>query len=195
RNLELAELADEALGLRLLDAERFDHLKAALADQLRKDRSERAAIHLLVDLLREAARTRRERAAAADEDRSTIVAVTRAAALLLLKLLGRAGQVRTRLLRFRAGAARVAVRDHDLMHEAFGKFAAEHRVGDRQRLLRADYLEFHRCSPQPFAAGLMTTSPPGAPGTEPRTAIRWRSASIFTTSRFIIDWRAAPMWP
>src|SRR5215813_6491861 len=96
------QLGGQRLRVRLVDRERLDDLEAALAIELGQDRLDRAAIHFLVDLLREAARTRRERAATADEDRGTIIAVTRTAALLLLELLGRAGQVRTRLLRLGA---------------------------------------------------------------------------------------------
>src|SRR5690242_4818205 len=173
-DLELAELADETLRLRLLDAERFDDLETALADQLRKNRSERAAVHLLVDLLGEAARTRGKGDAAADEDRSAIVAVTRAAALLLLELLGRAGHVRARLLLLGSGAARIAVRDDDLVHQILAELLAEHVVGDGDRF-GANDVELHVVVSSyffAFTAGRMITSPPGAPGTDPLIAMR-----------------------
>jgi hypothetical protein len=60
--------------------------------------------------------------------------VTRAAALLLLRLLGGAGDFRTRLLRLGAGAARVAVGNDDLVDQVLAEFAAEDRVGNRQLL-------------------------------------------------------------
>src|SRR3546814_8827783 len=62
----------------------------------RQDRRDRGAVHLAVDLLREAARLGRERHAAADEDRGRQRAMTRTAALLLLRLLGGAADFRAR---------------------------------------------------------------------------------------------------
>ncbi len=96
---------------------------------------------------------RGERAATTDEDRSAVIAVTRAAALLLLELLGRAAHLRTRFLRFGTRAARVAIRNDDLMHEAFGEFTAEHFVGDRQRFLTAYDLQFHDVPLNPSMPG------------------------------------------
>src|SRR5690606_22892791 len=86
---------------------------------------------------------------------------------------------------------------HDLMNQVFLVLAAEHVVGDGDRLLAIESIQFHGWAPYfaALAAGRTITSPPGAPGTAPRIAIRPRSASMRTTSRFIEVWLTAPMWP
>src|SRR3546814_5213351 len=89
--------SSDLAGLARLDVERLDDRQAALAVEFRQDRRDRGAVHLAVDLLREAARLGRERHAAADEDRGRQRAMTRTAALLLLRLLGGADRKSTRL--------------------------------------------------------------------------------------------------
>src|SRR3546814_382543 len=109
-----------------------------------QDRRDRGAVHLAVDLLREAARLGRERHAAADEDRGRQRAMTRTAALLLLRLLGGAADFRARLLRLGAGTARVAVGNDNLVDQVLAEFAAEHGVGNRQLLFAISDGKFHR---------------------------------------------------
>src|SRR5690606_3787101 len=174
---------------------RLDHLQPALAVELRQDRRHGRAVHLAVDLLAEIARACRERHATAAEDRGRQGAMACATALLPLRLLRGAGDFRARLLRLGAGAARVAVGDDDLVDQVLAELAPEHRLGDGQRLIAVIDGKFHRAAPQPLLAGRTITSPPGAPGTAPLTAIRPRSASTRTTSRFCVLWRTAPMWP
>src|SRR5690606_34336398 len=99
------------------------------------------------------------------------------------------------LLRLGAGATGGLVGHHDLVDQVLAEFAAEHFVGNRQLVGATRNGEFHRASPYALLAGRTITSPPGAPGTAPRTAIRPRSASTFTTSRPWVLWRTAPMWP
>src|SRR5690348_15201031 len=188
------ELADQRLGLRRVDREFRDHLQAALAIQFGQHRAQRAAVHLAIDLLREVARLRRERARTTDEDRRTVIAVAGTAALLLLELLGGARDAGVVQLRLGTGAARVAVSHHHLMHEILAERGAEDRFGNLQGL-SANHIQFHGQAPQALAAGRTTTSPPVAPGTAPLTAIRWRSASTLTTSRFIAERLTLPMWP
>src|SRR5690606_14294614 len=115
-----------------------------------------------------------------------------AAALLLLRLLGGAVDFGAGLLRLGARATGVAVGDDHLVHEVLAELAAEHGVGHRQRLPVVD-VEFH--DQTPLLVGRTITSPPGAPGTAPRTAIRPRSASTLTTCRFCVVWVTWPMWP
>src|SRR5690606_19818861 len=142
--LVVLQLRHQALGLARLDVERIDDLQAPLAVELRQDRGDRGAVHLAVDLLREAARLGRERHAAADEDRRGQRAVTGAAALLALGLLGGAADFRARLLRLGAGAARVAVGNDHLVDQVFAELAAEDGVGNRQRLFAVADGKFHR---------------------------------------------------
>src|SRR5690606_35500596 len=184
--LVTGQLLDQALGLRRVDVERLDDLQAALAVELGQDRADGRAVHLAVDLLREAARLGREGDAAADEDRSRQRAMTRTAALLLLRLLGGAADFGAGELRLAAGATGATVRDYDLVAQVVAEIAAEHVVGDRQLVGATRNGEFHRASPYALLAGRTITSPPGAPGTAPRTAIRPRSASTRTTSRFCV---------
>src|SRR5690606_32216935 len=92
-------------------------------------------------------------------------------------------------------AAGVAVRDHDLVDQVLVELAAEHHVGHRNLVAATGDREFHRHLPYALLAGRTITSPPGAPGTAPLTAIRPRSASTRTTSRFCVLWRTGPMWP
>src|SRR5688500_12532214 len=127
--IEILQLRDQATGLGLVHIERVDHLQATLAVELRQDRRDRRAVHLAVDLLREAARLGREGHAAADEDRSRQCAMTRAAALLLLRLLGGAVHFGTGLLRLGPGATGIAIGDNDLVNQIFAEFAAENSVG------------------------------------------------------------------
>src|SRR5690606_34401262 len=103
----------------------------------------RRTVHLAVDLLREAARLGCEGDAAADEDRRLVGAVARTAALLLLELLGGSVDLGARLLCLGAGAARIAVRDHDLVHEVTLELPAKHVVRNRQRLAATYDGEFH----------------------------------------------------
>src|SRR5690606_16107845 len=137
----------------------------------------------------------REGHAAADEDRSGQGAVTGTATLLLLRLLGRATDFGPGLLCLGASATGVAECDHDLVDQVFAEIATEHFVGNRQLVGATRNGEFHRASPYALLAGRTITSPPGAPGTAPRTAIRPRSASTRTTSRFCVLCTSAPMWP
>ena len=74
----------------------------------------------------------------------------------------------------------------DLVHEILAEFAVENAVGNRQLRPATNDGEFHVLTPQPFVPGRTTTSPPGAPGTAPLMAIRPRSASTLTTSRFCV---------
>src|SRR6185312_8298379 len=126
---DLTQLADQRLGLRRVHREFLDDLEATLAIQFRQHRAQRAAIHLAVDLLREIARLRSERARTTDEDRRTIVAVAGPAAFLLLELLGGARHARVVQLRLGAGATGIAVRYHHLMHEILAERGAEDRFG------------------------------------------------------------------
>src|SRR5690606_39209779 len=102
--------------------------------QLGEDRGHGGAIHLAVDLLREASRLGREGHAAADEDRGRQRAMTRTAALLLLGLLGGAAHFSAGLLRLGARATGVAVGNDDLVDQVFAELTAEDRVGNRQLL-------------------------------------------------------------
>src|SRR3546814_7131259 len=136
--------SSDLAGLARLDVERLDDRQAALAVEFRQDRRDRGAVHLAVDLLREAARLGRERHAAADEDRGRQRAMTRTAALLLLRLLGGAADFRARLLRLGAGTARVAVGNDNLVDQVLAEFAAEHGVGNRQLLFAISDGKFHR---------------------------------------------------
>src|SRR5690606_10339012 len=193
--LQAGQLLDQTLGLGRIDLERIDDLESTLAVELGQDRADRGAVLLAVDLLREAARLGREGHAAADEDRSGQGAVTGAATLLLLRLLGRATDFGPGLLCLGASATGVAECDHDLVDQVFAEIATEHFVGNRQLVGATRNGEFHRASPYALLAGRTITSPPGAPGTAPRTAIRPRSASTRTTSRFCVLCTSAPMWP
>src|SRR5690606_22840871 len=175
------------------DVQRLHDHDAALAVELGQDRGHRGAVHLAVDLLREAARLGREGHATTDEDRSGQGAVTCTATLLLLRLLGGAGDFRAGLLRLGAGTAGIAVRDHDLVDQVLAELAAEDLVGYRHGLAAVIDGKFHRHTP--LLDGRTITSPPGAPGTAPRMAIRPRSASTFTTCRpWVLCW-TEPMWP
>jgi len=145
--IEALQLLDQGAGLGGVHIERFHDLQAVLAVQLGQDGADGRAVHLAVDLLREAARLGREGHAAADEDRSAVVAVTRAAALLLLRLLGGAVDFRTGLLRLGARATGVAVGDDDLVDQVLAEVTTEHGVGDRDRLVAVVDGEFHRGSP------------------------------------------------
>src|SRR5690606_7435819 len=189
------EFGHQAAGLRRVHVERLDDGQPALPVELGQDRGHRRAVHLAVDLLPEVARAGREGHAAAAEDRGRQGAVACATALLPLRLLGGAGDFRARLLRLGAGAAGVAVGDDDLVDQVLAELASEHRLGNGQRLFAVIDGKFHRAAPQPLLAGRTITSPPGAPGTAPLMAIRPRSASTRTTSRFCVVWRTAPMWP
>src|SRR5690606_39182104 len=123
------------------------HLYPILAQQLGKDRAHRTAVHLAVDLLREAARLGREGASTADEDRRAIVTVASTAALLLLEHLGGTGKLRARELRLGSGPTGVAIRHDDLVHEILAEFAPEDRLGYRQLFAATDDCEFHVLSP------------------------------------------------
>src|SRR5690606_11704465 len=175
--------------------EGLDDRQATLAIELGQDRADGRAVHLAVDLLREAARLGREGHAAADEDRSRQRAMTRTAALLLVRLLGGAADLGAGELRLGAGATGVAGGDDDLVDQVLAEIATEHCLGNRQLVGATRNGEFHRASPYALLAGRTITSPPGAPGTAPRTAIRPRSASTRTTSRFCVLCCSAPMWP
>src|SRR5262249_7126916 len=134
READRVELGLQLLSLRRLDTElgRDDH--ALLTQQLRQHRAQRAAVHLAVDLLLEAARARRERAAAADPERASDRADARAArALLLPRLLARAAHIGAILLRFRARAPGREIRRYDLVHERFVERDAERRVRELER--------------------------------------------------------------
>src|SRR5690606_74859 len=122
----------------------------------------------------------------ADEDRSRQRAMTRAATLLLLRLLGGAIDFRTGLLCLGAGTTSIAVGNDDLVNQILAERAIEHRIGHRQLIGATVDIEFH--DQTPLLVGRTITSPPGAPGTAPRTAIRPRSASTFTTRRFCVVW-------
>src|SRR5690606_13920702 len=159
--LVTGQLLDQALGLRRVDVERLDDLQAALAVELGQDRADGRAVHLAVDLLREAARLGREGDAAADEDRSRQRAMTRTAALLLLRLLGGAADFGAGELRLGAGATGVAVGDDDLVDQVLAEIAAEHVVGDRQLVGATRNGAFHRASPYALLSGRTITSPPG----------------------------------
>src|SRR5690606_20376065 len=135
----------------------------------------------------------REGDASADEDRRGQRTVAGSAALLALGLLGRAGDFRAGLLGLGAGTAGIAVRHDDLVDQVTAELAAEDLVGNRHGLAAVVDGQFHRHAP--LLVGRTITSPPGAPGTAPRTAIRPRSASTFTISRPWVLWRTAPMWP
>src|SRR3546814_799965 len=97
------------------------------------------------------------------------------------------------LPRLGTGAATVAIRNDDLMHQRLVEVAAEDRVGDRQLVVASNDGKFHLDSPQPLLVGRTMTLPPGAPGTAPRIAIRPRSASTLTTSRPCVVCCTAPM--
>src|SRR5690606_22293759 len=146
-DFELGEARAHVARAWRVDAERLDDLDPALAIQLGQDRTNCTAIRLAVDLLLEAARACSERDTAANEDRRGQRAVTRTTTLLPLRLLGRAVDLRTRLLRLGAGATRIAVRNHDLMHEVLAELGTEYRLGDGHRLARANDADFHRVSP------------------------------------------------
>src|SRR5690606_8890362 len=190
---ELLQARDHDGGLGRVGVQALDHGQAALAVELGQDRRDRGAVHLAVDLLLEAARLGREGHATAGEDRRGQRAVAGATALLLLGLLGGAGNFRAGLLRLGAGTAGIAVGDHDLVYQVLVELAPEDLLGDRHGLAAVVDGQFHRHAP--LLVGRTITSPPGAPGTAPRTAIRPRSASTFTISRPWVLWRTAPMWP
>src|SRR5690606_1908753 len=193
--LELLQPGHEARGLRRVDVERLDDRDPALAVELGQDHGHGGAILLAVDLLREAAGLGCEGHAAADEDRGRQRAVTRTAALLLLRLLGGAADLGARLLRLGARAAGVAIGNDDLVDQVLAEFAPEHRFGYGQLAVAAANGKFHVVSPYALLEGRTMTSPPGAPGTAPLTAIRPRSASTFTTCRRCVPCVSEPMWP
>src|SRR3546814_303451 len=119
--------------------------------------------------------------------------MTRTATLLLLRLLGGAGDFRTGLLRLGTGATGVAVGNDHLVYHVLAELSTEDLVGNRQRLLAVVDGKFHRHAP--LLVGRTITSPPGAPGTAPRIAIRPRSASTLTTCRRCVLCCTEPMWP
>src|SRR5690606_14018 len=189
---QFLQARDHATGLGRIHFQAVDNLQPALAVELGQDGGHRGAVHLAVDLLLEAARLGREGHAAADEDRRGQRTVARTAALLLLRLLGGAGDRGAGLLRLGAGTTGVAVGNNDLVDQVLAELTAEHGVGDGQRLAGAGG-DFHRHAP--LLVGRTMTSPPGAPGTAPRIAIRPRSTSTLTTCKRWVVWVSAPMWP
>src|SRR5690606_13003068 len=135
READLRELRDDLLGLRRADGEGLGQHEPILAHELRKDRAERAAIHLAVDLLVEITRTRRKRPAAANPDRAARRAVTGTArALLAPRLRTAAPHLGTGLLRLRARARSGHIGDDDLMNERLVERRRERSVGELHRL-------------------------------------------------------------
>src|SRR5690606_16592686 len=102
-----------------------------LAHELGKDRAERAAVHLAVDLLREIARPRRERPAAADPDRAPRRAVTGSpGAFLAPRLRVTAADLGPVLLGLGAGARAGQIGHDDLVDERLVERCRERGVGE-----------------------------------------------------------------
>ena len=120
------------------------HDQAILAHQLRQHRLQRAAVHLLVHLLREVARLRGERTATAHPDRRTDRAGARGAATFLrTRLAATATHFGLGQLGLGARAAGVAIRRDHLVHQRFVEFLAEDRVGNRELGATIGNFEFH----------------------------------------------------
>ena len=114
-------------------SKRLDDDEPLLTHELGEHRAQRAAIHLAIHFLREAARLRRERHAAADPDGAAARAGARLArALLRMRLLAAAANFGLALLRLGAGTASRHVRRDHLVHERFIEFAPEGFIGNLQ---------------------------------------------------------------
>src|SRR5690606_15758728 len=196
-----AELGKPLRGLfrlRGADGERLDEDETLLPEQLGQHRSQRAAVHLAMDLLVVVAGACRERAAAAYPDRAPRRAGPRAAGALLAPWLdAAASDLGAGLLRLRAGAPAREIGHDDLMNERLVERRRERRVGELYRFAITVQIDLHfpsRGLPA-LTAGRTSTRPEIEPGTAPLTSSRLRSASTRTTSRFGCVVRAAPRWP
>ena len=135
RHVQLSQLGDHRGGLWRLDAKALDDLQAILTNQLGKDRADRNAVSLAVDLLLVAARLGCKGATTTDKDRRTVITVTGAAALLLLELLGGTGHLAARQLRLGTGTAGRLIGDNDLVNKGLLVLTAEHLVRHGKCLL------------------------------------------------------------
>src|SRR6185312_4948032 len=106
--------------------------------------AQRAAVHLAVHLLLEAARLGGEGLAAAHPDGRPVGPGARlTGALLAPRLLAAAADFRARLLRLGAGAARIAVRSDDLVDQRLVELVSEGRLGYLELGSSTDHLELH----------------------------------------------------
>ena len=157
--------------------------------------AERDPAHLARQLLLVGARVRAEHDAAAAVVRRGARALARAAgALLAVRLAATAADLAAGLRVVRAGPAAGELGDDGLVEDGLVHRRGEQRLGevDAPDGRAGSVVEVGLRHGQAFRTKV---SAPGAPGTEPRTRIRFRSESTRTTRSFLIVTRTWPMWP
>src|SRR5688572_18156948 len=143
------------------------------------------------------ARVRPEDHTAATPMRRVAVTLTSTAGPLLAPHLVRtAPDLAARLGIGRALALICKLRDDRLVHDRPVRLHAKHPIVQVERAddLALDILHVHR-GHRSTPRFLIMISPPLGPGMAPRMAIRFRSASMRTISRFWTVTRSSPMWP
>src|SRR5690606_2315165 len=191
--VQAAQLVQQTLGLRRIDAKLFNHDQTIGASQLGEDGTHGSAIHLLVELLGVILGLGREGHATAAPQRAADGTGAGTTGTLLTERLGTAtGHFGTALLSAGTLAAAGHVGHNCLVYQGLVEFTAEDTIGNLDRL-SAIYIQLHlSISPYALTAGRTITSPPVAPGTAPLTSSRLRSASTRTTSRDCTVTRSAP---
>ena len=112
-----------------------------------------------------------------------------ARALLPPRLFAAAANQTLSFGRRRAGAPIGQLHDHRLMQQMGPRFSAENLIVE----VWLDNVDFH--FNYLLTAGRKITTPCLAPGTAPRTNIRFSSARISTTMRFCVAICSLPQWP
>src|SRR3990172_4708928 len=192
---EIGQVAHELAGLHLVHGQVLDDLHGAVGELRRERAAQGEALHAPGHLLLVAAGVRAEDDAAALVVRGADGALAGAAgALLLVRLPAAARDLAARLRVVRPEVAAGQLRIHDLVHHGGVHRRREEPVGQLDRTDLGARLAIEGRAGHDYAL-LTRTRAFRAPGTEPLTRSRLRSASVRTTVSFLIVRRSSPMWP